>query len=300
VNVTLRQLRAFVEVVRSGGFTAASRKLHLTQSATSLLIRELETQLGLQLVDRTTRQIAVTDAGADFLRSAERILGDVEQAVANTQDLVTRRRGRVTIAATPFLSATYLPEVIAAFQEAYPGITVQLADMPTDQILRMVQSGDADFGLGFFPRLDGDLQRIPMLRHRMGVMVPSTWPLAKRRRELAWADLAQLPMITLSHGSGFRPLVDPYLLDAGITVTPRFEVANLATAVGLAEAGLGVTVVPAYVGQLLRSSRVRFRVLHKPVVQRQIELAIRAGRSLSPGATAFRECLAQHCERLQG
>ncbi|SEB23499.1 LysR family transcriptional regulator [Variovorax sp. YR216] len=298
MNITLRQLRAFVEVVRSGGFTAASHKLHLTQSATSLLIRELEAQLGLQLVDRTTRQIAVTEAGSELLRSAERILGDVEQVVANAQDLVSRRRGRVTIAATPFLSATYLPHVIASFQESYPGITVHLADLPTDQILRMVQSGDADFGLGLFPQLDADLQRVPMLKHRMGVMVPSTWPLARRRRDVTWADLVQLPMIAMTHHSGYRALVDPYLHETGVALTPRFEVGHIGTAVGLAEAGLGVTVVPAYVGQLMRSSRVRFRVLHKPVVHRQIELAIRAARSLSPGATAFRECLEAHCKRL--
>ncbi|MGH8459817.1 MAG: LysR family transcriptional regulator, partial [Nevskiales bacterium] len=84
MNVTLRQLRAFVEVVRSSGFTAAALKLHLTQSAASLLVRDLEAHLGVQLVDRTTRRISVTDAGSEFLLRAERILADVEHAVAET------------------------------------------------------------------------------------------------------------------------------------------------------------------------------------------------------------------------
>ena len=105
-NITLRQLRAFVEVVRSAGFTAAARKLHLTQSATSLLVRELETQVGLQLIDRTTRQVALTEAGQEFLERAERILMDVDLAVANAQDLVHKRRGRVSIATSPLLAAT--------------------------------------------------------------------------------------------------------------------------------------------------------------------------------------------------
>lgn len=300
MNVTLRQLRAFVEVVRSGGFTAAARKLHLTQSAASLLVRELEAHLGLQLVDRTTRRISVTDAGSEFLLSAERILSDVDQAIANTQDLVQKRRGRITIATTPLLAATFLPDVIAQFQNAHPAVTVRLADLPAEQIVRLVQSGDVDFGIGVFPHSDAELQRVPLLRHRLGVMVPSTWPLAKRRRNLTWADLADQPMIAMSHSSGFRTLIDPLLHQAGVAVKPRFEVGYLGTAIGLAEAGLGITVVPAYVGLLLRSSRVRFRVLYDPVVNREVELVIRSGRSLSPGAVAFRDCLAARCKLLQG
>ncbi|MCC6193416.1 MAG: LysR family transcriptional regulator [Burkholderiales bacterium] len=300
MNVTLRQLRAFVEVVRTGGFTAAARKLHLTQSAVSLLVRELEGALRLKLIDRTTKRIAVTDAGGEFLLGAERILGDVEQAIANAQDLLQKRRGRVVVAATPLLAATLLPEVIAQFQHAYPEITVQLADLQTEQIVKLVQGADADFGVGVFPEPELDVDRVELLRHRLGVMVPSAWPLARRRRNLTWADLADQPMIAMSRGSGFGMLIDPLLHQAGIPIKPRFVVAYLATAVGLAEAGLGITVVPAYVGALLRSRRARFRVLYNPVVTRQVELITRPGRSLSPGAAAFRDELAARCKRLQG
>lgn len=300
MNVTLRQLRAFVEVVRSGGFTAAAPKLHLTQSATSLLVRELEAQLGLQLVDRTTRRISLTDAGSEFLLSAERILADVDQVIANTQELVHKRRGRITVATTPLLAATFVPGVIAQFRESHPGISVRLADLPNDQIARLVQSGDVDMGFGVFAPEDADLQRVPMLRHRLGAMVPSDWPLARRRRNLRWADLVDHPMVAMSPSSGLRSLIDPPLHRAGVAMKPQFEVGYLGTAVGLAEAGLGITVVPAYVGLLLRSSRVRFRVLHDPVVYREVDLVSRTGRSLSPGAAAFRDCLVAHCKKLQG
>lgn len=300
MNVTLRQLRAFVQVARSGGFTPAARKLHLTQSATSLLVRELETQLGLQLLDRTTRRVSITDAGSEFLLSAERILSDVEQAVSNARGLVEKRRGSVTVATTPLLAATFLPQVVAQFQETHPAITVRLADLLTDQIVRLVQSGDADFGVGVFPRAEAELQRVPLFHHSLGVMVPSDWPLAKRRRNLTWADLAEQPMIAMSRSSGFGALIDPVLHQAGLVVKPRFEVGFIGTAIGLAEAGLGVTVVPAYAGLLVRSSRVRFRVLHDPVVNREVELITRPGRSMSPGAMAFRDSLAARCKLLQG
>ena len=299
MNLTLRQLRAFVEVVRSNGFTAAARKLHLTQSAASLLVRDLEAQLGIQLIDRTTRRVVVTDAGSEFLLRAERILADVEQAVTEVQGLVMKRRGHITIATTPLLAATFMPGAIAQFQDAHPGISVRLADLPSEQIARMVQSGDVDIGFGVFPEVDADLECVPLLQHCLGVMVPSTWPLAKHRRNLMWSDLAGQPMIAMSHASGFRSLIDPLLHQAGVPMKPLFEVGYLGTAVGLADAGLGLTVVPAYVGLLLKTSRVRFRVLHNPVIHRQIGLLIRAGRTLSPGAMAFRDCLAMRCGLLQ-
>ena len=299
MNVTIRQMRAFVEVVRAGGFTSAARQLHLTQSAISLLVRELETQLGVQLLDRTTRLISATDAGNEFFQSAERILTDIEHSLANTKELVEKRRGRITLAATPLLAATLLPEVIASFQEKYPAITVQLADRLTEQIIQMVQNGDADFGVGVFPASESDLQRILLYRHSLGVMVPSEWPLAKRRRKLTWADLDGQPMISMTHASGFRALIDPFIYQAGVKTLPRFEVGYIGTAIGLAEAGLGVAVLPASAGFLLQSNRVRFRVLHDPLVHRDVELVIRQGRTLSPGAAAFRDCLAARCESIK-
>jgi len=298
MNVTLRQLRAFLEVARSGGFTAAAPKLHLTQSATSLQIRELESQLGLQLIDRSTRRFALTDAGNEFLISATRIVADVEQSVSDTRDLVHKRRGRITVATTPLLASTLLPDSVALFLKEYPAITVRIADLPAEQIGRRVSSGDVDFGVGVFPATDTEFDRVTLLHHPLGAMVPSTWPLANRRRDLTWMDLADQPLIAMSHSTCLRTLIDLHLHQAGVSLSPRFEVEYLGTAVGLAQAGLGIAVVPAYVGKLMGSDRARFRPLSKPVVHRQIELIVRAGRSLSPSAAAFRDCLAARCKML--
>ncbi len=299
MNVSFRQLRAFVEVARSGGFTAAARNLHLTQSATSLLLRELEGQLGVTLFDRTTRQVFLTDAGKDFFDSAERILADLGNAVANAQDLVQKRRGRVTVATSPFLAASFLPNVIARFQLMYPAITLRVIDQSTEHVLRTVLSGDADIGFGVFPQLKGELKRAVMLRHKLGVMVPVDWPKPRRSRQMSWADLKDKPMIGLVAASGFPRLTDPLHLREAGKLNLRFEVAHLGTAVGMVEAGLGATVVPAYVGALMRSTRARFVELKDPVVEREVELIWRAGRSHSPGTAAFQACLIECCRDLQ-
>src|SRR4051812_23779186 len=148
MNVTFRQLQAFAAVAAAGSFTRAAERLHVTQSAVSVLIRELEADLGIRLFDRTTRRVEITEAGIDFRAGAEKLIADMEHAVRHTHDLVERKRGRITVAAPPLLAAAFLPRTIQAFQRAYPGIRVALIDVPTDQIVSRVKSGEADLGVG--------------------------------------------------------------------------------------------------------------------------------------------------------
>jgi DNA-binding transcriptional LysR family regulator len=125
MNLTLRQIRAFVLVARSGSFTGAAKSMHLTQSALSQLIRELETSLNTRLVDRTTRSVSLTAPGNEFLASAQRILDDLEQAVGNVDKLVAKQRGRVVVS-LPVVLGSNLPPVLAKFRRAYPGIELAL------------------------------------------------------------------------------------------------------------------------------------------------------------------------------
>src|SRR5512132_793945 len=115
MNVTLRQLRAFVNVAQFGVFTAAAERLHVTQSALSVMIRGLETELGLRLFDRTTRMVELTDAGREFYPIAEKTLEDLSSAVAHSRELADIKRGRVTIAATTLISSILLPRAVARF-----------------------------------------------------------------------------------------------------------------------------------------------------------------------------------------
>ncbi len=148
MNITLRQLQAFVAVAELGGFTAAAERLHVTQSALSVMIRGLEGELGLRLFDRTTRTVALTDAGRELYPLAEKTLEDLSSAVAHSRELADVRRGRVTIAATTLVSSMLLPRAIARFGDAYPGIRVALRDGASPaQIAAMVAGSQVDIGI---------------------------------------------------------------------------------------------------------------------------------------------------------
>src|SRR5688500_8879542 len=108
-NVTLRQLRAFVAIADAGGFAAAARRLHLTPSALSLLIKDLERGIEVRLFDRSTRATALSVAGSEFYPLARKVLDDLASALESTQDLEQKKRGTVRIACTPLYAATTLP-----------------------------------------------------------------------------------------------------------------------------------------------------------------------------------------------
>lgn len=291
MNLTLRQLRAFVQVARQGSFTSAARQLHLTQSAISALVRELERQLGLVVLDRTTRRVTLTEPGSQLLLLAERVLSDVDTAVTEAKGLLDKSRGRVVVAASPLAAATLLPDIIARFARKHPKVKVELHDMLTDQILHHVRGGTSDFGIGTFEKSHTELELSTLYEDVLGVIMPAKSPLA-RKRPLRWRDLAGQPMVALARTSAFRPLIDSVIVNQSVSVeAPRFEVGYMGTAVALVEAGLGISVLPARAASLIKSSSTCFRRLTAPVVSRPVTLVTRAGRTLSPAAAAFVEFL---------
>ncbi len=291
MTITLHQMQAFVQVARHGSFTKASVDMRLTQSATSALVKELETRLGLQLLDRTTRSVVLTLAGEEFRVRAERILADVANAMADTRELLDKRRGRVAIAASPLASATFLPGAIAAFARVHPRVSVQLHDMLTAGIVEQVRNGTAELGIGTFLKSESEVEIVTLFEDRLGVVMPAADPLAARRR-VTWRDVAQQARISLSESSAFRPLVDNVFASLDITpLPPRYEVGYMGTAVALVEAGLGLSILPERAASLARSGAACWRPLVNPAVSQASTLVTRAGRSLSPGARAFADFL---------
>lgn len=287
MTITLHQMHAFVQVARHGSFTRASVDLRLTQSATSALVKELESKLGLQLLDRTTRSVVLTLAGEEFRVRAERILADVANAMADAKELLDKRRGRVTIAASPLSSATFLPAAMAAFARVHPHVSVQLHDILTAGIVEQVRNGTAELGIGTFQKSESEVEIVTLFDDRMGVVMPAADALARKRR-LTWGDVADQPRISLTASSAFRPLVDNVFASLGIAPPqPRYEVGYMGTAVALVEAGLGISILPERAASLARTNVACWRPLVNPVVKQASTLVTRAGRSLSPGARAF-------------
>lgn len=286
MNVTLRQLRAFVLVGRLGSFTRAAQAMHLSQSALSLLVRELEASMHTRLLDRTTRHVALTATGAEFFASTQRILADLEQAVGQVDKLVAKERGRVVVAAPLVLSSALLPPLLAGFRAAYPGIELVLHDTLPAQVLPQVRAGSADLGIGTFAQTEPELHRVRLFQEAMVAVFPATHRYARATR-LAWQGLATEPVLALRRGSVFRDLAEGGFAAAGLLLQPAFEAEYVGSLIGLAGAGLGVAIVPGYATALTDRRRIRWKRLEQPVVEREVTMVHRAGLALSPAAQAL-------------
>jgi DNA-binding transcriptional LysR family regulator len=296
MNVTLRQLQAFVAVAESGNFSRAADRLHVAQSAVSVLVRELERNLVIRLFDRTTRRVELTDAGVEFRATAEKLIADLDHAVQHTHDLVERKRGRLVVAAPPLLAAALLPDAISAFQKHYPGISVALIDARTDEIVSRVKSGQADIGVGTFAADEDGLSRTRLTKDTL-MFFCETSQAKINVTQPRWRDLKGLPLITLTRDSGIRALVESGYQAAGLSLDrPAFEVSQIATALALVEAGLGVSILPRYALVSCKNRNIVARVLSHPTISREVVAITRSGRSLPPAGGDFIQLLQRNAK----
>lgn len=293
MDITLRQLRAFAALARTGGFTRAAESLHITQSALSGLIKELESQLGVRLVDRSTRRIRLSEVGQEFHAVTTQVLRDLDSAVENINNLKRLRRGIVRIAAPQLMASTLMPEVIAGFRQTYPDIRVRLMDCAVENAITQVLRGEADISIG--PQREGlaELGADPLFDLPFMAVFPPGHPLDAKKR-LTWTDLVHYPLIALQGQFTERLALD--LHDAASTqaIRPTHEVTFMSTALSMVSAGLGVTACLPYAQSLVDLYGLRARLLHEPEVRRQFFIYRRQHASLSPAAAAFVQYLHEH------
>jgi LysR family transcriptional regulator, carnitine catabolism transcriptional activator len=295
MNINLNQLRVFVAVARLGNFTRAAERLHLSQPSMSLHIRQLEQDLGVRLFDRSTRSVALTRAGDDFLPTAERLLDDVQSAVASVADLAARRRGRVAVAVLPSVAAELLPRAIAALHVRHPAITVSLRDDVAEQIPARVRSGEVDFGLGAIDSIDADIAGSPLVSDELIAVFPPSHSLAHggeavrttSSAKTTWRALAKYPFVAMSRDSSVRRLTEQAFAHNGLVLEPAFEARYMSTAVGIIAHGLGVGTLPSSAVSMAQHAGLAHAEIRGPVMKRQIGIMTRRGRSLSPAAEAL-------------
>jgi DNA-binding transcriptional LysR family regulator len=289
---SLRQLRAFAAVYRLRKISAAAQQLSVTQSAISVLIRQMEEGLGTRLFDRTTRSLQATRAADEAIVVADRILRDLDSLGTGLRDLTELRRGRVSVAVTPTLGEIVLPEPLRQFASDHPDIHVAVDDCAPDQFVARVVNGHVDFGVGTPEQAAADVETQMLRRDLLAVVVPRAHPLARLGR-VRWAQLADHAVITVRPGYGIRPLIDATAARAGISLNVVNEVAFLATALWMADCGMGAAIMPsAYAAHGHHPDRAVIP-LSAPRVSRDVALVTKRGRSLSPAAQRLAEVLMQ-------
>ncbi|GAA0605137.1 LysR family transcriptional regulator [Paenochrobactrum glaciei] len=295
MRIALKQIEAFLAVAEHKSFSAAARHMGVAQPALSTMIREMESELGVRMFDRTTRRVELTQAGEEFRASSSKVMEDLGHAIQNTRDLAARKRGRIRIAASPLLSSAIVPFAIAAFHKDYPGINIEVLDAPNQDIREEVVANNADCGLGTFSAHEEGIERTVLMRDNLGLFMPADHPLAGNAF-VRWDDLPQWPLIAMSRNSGIRRLMELGAEQASQILHPKFEASMVTTALAFVGAGLGVAVLPTYAMSRADQYNLVSRPLVDPTVSRDLCLIRASGKSLSPAVSSFISVLRNHLQ----
>ena len=288
--MTIKQLRAFLAVAQSLSFAQACERLHLSQPALSLAIKNLEQSLGGQLLVRTTRSVALTPEGETLLPIAVRLLADWD----NTEELLrqhfTLQLGKVAIAAMPSFAGNLLPMALKAFRDRYPKVNVAVHDVINEQVLEMLRNRRVELGIAFEPEALDGLDFTPFYTDRFVAVVPAGCSLAELP-ELSWAQLLKEPFITLQRPSAVRLLLEESIAAQHGKLQVAFESHQLVTVGRMVAQGLGVSAVPSLCIQQMQELGARCIALSAPQVERRVGLLRLAGYELSSAAQALSDVL---------
>lgn len=282
-NVNLKLLQAFMLVAEHGSFRQAADLTHKSQSAVTSQIKQLESQLGVQLFHRTTRQVSLTESGVELLESAKRAVHEVELGLRRIQETTDLKRGRIFLACSTTVAATRLAKILAAFESDYPGIEVFVRELTSGDMHDSIRKGEVDFGIG--PMSDiADFNFETILTENLYALVP------KKLRNvggptITMTELAQLPLLLLNQATALRAVVDDTARAMGLVLTTRYQFNQAQTLISMANAGLGAAVLPAVVLPEHAHPDTHEMLIVEPEIARQVAIITVKSRSMSPAAS---------------
>jgi LysR family transcriptional regulator, hydrogen peroxide-inducible genes activator len=271
--ISLRQLRYFVSLARQRHFGRAADDCAVTQPALSMQIRELEREIGADLVERRTGDLVLTATGIDVAQRAERIL-------AATRDLVDFARhhellsGSLKLGIIPTLAPYLLPRLLPRLQRAHPALRLDVRETQTATLVSEIAAGDLDCVLLALPIEHVDVDTIALFKDRFLLATPANEPMP--RRALKADDVDQRRLILLEEGHCLRDQALAFCANKGRDSAAALGSTSLATVMQMVANGYGVTLVPEIAAEVeVRDKRVALKRFAVPEPGRTIGLAWR-------------------------
>jgi DNA-binding transcriptional LysR family regulator len=282
----IRQLRYFEAVVRERHFTRAAEQLHIAQSALSHQVRQLERELGIELLVRTTRSVEPTEAGTLVAARARAVLAETDALRSEIDQLRGLVRGRVTVGAMLFGGELDIPAVLVGFTASFPDVEVSVREGTAGRMLGLFADGSLDVAFALEAEPAEGVHRLELSSEELAVVTAPGHRLAGAR-PLRLTALRDEPLIAFGPGSSTRALLDGAFAAAGVEPRIAVEGNDLALARLLVARGLGVAILPRSFVEL-PGPAVSVRPL-SPALRMRVVLWWPSGRRLSPAARAFVE-----------
>ena len=290
MSLSLAKVRSFVAIAEARSFRKASETLRLSQPALSMQMHDLEADLGVKLLSRTTRRVELTAEGAFLLAGAMQMLAAFDATVAELRNRSILRTGRVIVGCVSTFAAQILPPILGEFARLYPKVSVTVFDGSAAALYRQLLEREADLGIGPAPTGLRELEFVPLLQDHFVAVFPRRHPLA-RRPEVTLAELQGLPLLLKVKGSDARTRIAAAFAAHGYQLNPAFEVYQHHTLGGMIEAGLGITLLPASSVALLGNRSFKTARIIEPDITRDTGILRLRGNKPSASAAAFQAFL---------
>jgi DNA-binding transcriptional LysR family regulator len=291
MNITSRQLKAFVLTARHHSFSRAAEQLYITQSGMSLLVRELEEQLGFRLFDRTTRRVTLTEFGTRFLPIADRSLGELEGAASKIGQSANEAKHRLAIGSTPLIASKLLPDAIASYAARNPEVQIMLHDGERSRLTAMVRSGKLDVALGCFLQPVSGVRRMPLFNFSLMLIEPAARTASEPLASMRWREIGERRLLSSPSDNPIQQIIDSQLRRFGRRGPANMEFTYWETQIAMVEAGAGAAVIPTFAIPACRGRKVAMHPLVEPAIPIPLSQIVSRARKLRPEIAGFGEYL---------
>lgn len=291
----IRQLRAFAAIAETHTFTAAAQRVHVTQAAISMQIRQLETEVGVPLFLRTPRRVVLTEAGEKLLERAQIILREHAAALAELAELAGAEHGRLRVgSSSAMVSASSLPQILKELRALYPHAEIFVASGTSELLVKQILAGELDMAFVSLPVDVRAVETEVLSRDELIAIASPRHRLAKQRVVSAFT-LAGEKLILGERGGNTRRLIDEFFAKAGLRPTVAMELSRQAAIKRMAEEDMGVGIVPVGAArEEIASGRLVKWWIEGAQVNWELGLARLSGGYLSPVCQTFVRLCRKH------
>ncbi|WP_054024592.1 LysR family transcriptional regulator [Bacillus sp. FJAT-28004] len=277
----LKHLNYFVAVAEAGSFTQAARKLHVTQPSLSKMVRLLEEDLGVQLLDRSAKQIELTDAGVSILRSAKHIIQSFEDMSSELEEVVTLKKGTLRLGIPPMVGSYFLPSIIEKFLTHYPQIRLQMIEQGGKSLEQDILNGELDFSMVILPVKDVERYHVlPCINENLRLVVHAEHKLAAQNT-IEMIQLESEPFIMFRQDFTIHHLIKEHCVAAGFEPKIVFESSQWDFMTEMIAAKYGVTLLPEGICRQLDPKRFATLSVVQPAIPWQLSMIWRKDKYLS-------------------
>ncbi|MCQ6557335.1 LysR family transcriptional regulator [Paenibacillus mendelii] len=284
----LRQLSYFLEVAQHASFSKASQSIHLSQPTLSKMVKSLEDELGVVLLDRSTRKVVLTEAGKLVQTHAQAVINAQQQLLAAVVDLKEMRKGQFTLGLPPVIGASFFPRVIADFHQLHPDIEIQIVEEGGKRIEQLLIEGKINLGVIVLPVDEQLFEAVPIVKRHLNLVLPLTHPM-QHSSKVRLTDLRDEPFILFRQEFNLHDRVKEACIREGFEPRVAYESTQWDFIYELICANQGISLLPETICARLDPEKVRVVRLIEPSIHWDLAIIWKKGGYVSHAAQGWIE-----------